>query len=301
MKTVTNKAGAQRPAVEAQDRLAFSSFYELAAWLVATSGGLYSLHYVLTLQFTGEGVGMHPLSFVFFLLAFLSLNARHLRLFPAFVRAREPLLSRLTTVSLAAFVVLRLGEAVVGRPFGGLTLIAGDGFGTTAHASWPTAVGILLLFSMATYCPKPVPRVLRVTSYLVFWTIVLLCIHQMLHWTGMSQGGGFSLPGVSGQSAFALLCLAGVVLPHIAVWGTLFDTRTHRSNLLSAGCVLLALGSAVFEATVLHHIKIVELGTIALLLSLMRVAPWARTRELAALERAGRLTPEGGDCVEFCA
>ena len=295
---MTDKAGAQKPSDEAHDGLAFSSFYEMMAWLVAASGGLYSAQYMLTRQFSGEGPGMHPLSFVFFALAFISLNCRHFRLFPAFIRARELLLSRLITVLLAAFIVLRLAEAVVGSPIGVLTLIGGDAFGSTGYSSWPTALCILLLFSMATYCPKPAPRVLRLTSYLLFWFTVLFCVHQMLHWTGMSQGGSFRLAGVSGPSAFALLCLAGVVLPHSAVWDILFDTRTHRSNLLSAGIVLVALGITTAEATLLDHMEIVELGTFALLLSLIKVAPWARGRELAALERAGRLTPEGALITE---
>jgi len=219
-----NNSGAER-----EDRIAVRNLFELLAWLIAASGGLYMLNYTLLGQYRSEGPGMHPLSFFFFTLAFFALNARQFTLFPATLLRLEPQLSRALVIALALFVVLRLAESAWGRPFAALTLIGGDAFGTTAYASWGTALGILLLFSMATFCPKLAPKTLATLSYLLFWSLVLTCLHTLLHWTELAQGG-FLLPSLSGTSAFALLCLALVFLPRSAVWDTLFDPRTPQST-----------------------------------------------------------------------
>ncbi|MCR9109689.1 MAG: EAL domain-containing protein [Rhodobacteraceae bacterium] len=274
------------------DQLAFKNLFEVVAWLIATSGCLYTLHYTVTRQFTDVGPGMYPASFLLLCVSFIALNLRYFRLAPQSVRAIEPSLSRALLAVLCIVITLRVVEGVAGVPLPMISFLLGDPFSGGAYTSWGTATGILLLFAIATLIPdQPRPGFFWV-SYAAYWLVMVLCAHQLLHWSGMGVLG-FELPGVSTQSAIALLCLAGVVLPRSPFWPALFDTRTPRSNTTVVGSMLLALGAVVAEASMMKHLGPLEALTYAVLLSLPVLARVLRGKEIAALIAKGALTKAG--------
>lgn len=278
-----------------RDRLAFKNFFEVAAWLFATSGGLYVLHYTWTLQYTEVRGGLHPASFAFFSFAFIALNLRYFQLFPDSMRKVEPLLSRALAVVLCAFITLRIIESVAGIPFSFLSLPFGDAFSGGTYAPWGTASGILIMFGIATFVPgKPRPLLFWM-SYSAYWLIVTLCLHRLMHVGGMGTAGfrGFSLPGVSALSAISLLCLAGVVLPRSPFWEALFDKRTLRSNTAVLSVILLIFASIIAEAAMVEHFGMLEALVLALWLVLPFLARILRGREIEALIAAGKLTKAG--------
>lgn len=278
--------------VDNRDQLAFKNFFEVAAWLFATSGGLYVLHFTLTLQFAEGSGGMDPASFAFFSFAFIALNLRYFRLFPNSMRAVEPLLSRALAVVLCAFITLRIIESVAGTPFSFLSLPFGDAFSGGTYAPWGTASGILILFGIATFVPGQPRPLLFWMSYSAYWLIVTLCVHQLLHVGGLGTAG-FSLPGVSALSAISLLCLAGVVLPRSPFWAVLFDTRTPRSNTAVLSVMLLIVASIIAEAAMVEHFGMLEALGLALLLVLPSLSRILRGREIEVLIAAGKLTKAG--------
>lgn len=274
---------------ERPDQINTRKQYQLVVWLGAITWGLYILHYVFTQQFFNAGTGMHPLSFLFFSLAFIAAAFQSYSFRSQALLQWEPKLRRALAGVLVVFVGLRLIEQALGHPIEALAWIAGDAYGATGYASWGTALSILALLSIASFHAKPVPKALFFTSYAIFWAIVLIFIDYMLQWLGVGQAHAF-LPGGSGESVVSILFLAAVVFPRSPIWDSLFDARTSRSTSIVATVIFFGLAAAVVGSMLSLPF---EFASFAVIIGLFFLASELRRRELSAMAAEGRLTPDG--------